>query len=59
MVEIVGFNEAYKNCLAAQAKKDARKKMEKRKIDELIKQGVDKQIASAMVKALFDVGIYD
>lgn len=57
MVEITGFNEAYKNCLAAQAMKDIRKKTEKRKIDELVKQGVDKIVATSMVKVLMDAGI--
>lgn len=57
MVEIKGFNEAYKNCIAEQAMKKVRKEAEKRRVDELVEQGADKKVASAMVKALWDAGI--
>lgn len=57
MVEIKGFNEAYKNCVTEQAMKNVRKEAEKRKVAELVEQGVDKKIASTMVKVLWDAGI--
>lgn len=57
MVEIKGFNEAYKNCVTEQAMKNVRKEAEKRKVNELVAQGADKKVASAMVKALWDAGI--
>lgn len=57
MVEIKGFNKAYKNCVAIQREKEARRKEMKRRIDDLVGQGVDRKIASVMVKALTDAGI--
>ena len=48
MVEIKGFNEAYNNMLAIEAMKKIKKQTIKRRIKELIEQGVEKDIAKAV-----------
>lgn len=58
MIEVTGLNE-----IAKIADKEAlRRRIEKEfitnKVDELVKQGLDKTVAKAMVKAMFDCGVY-
>ena len=48
MVEIKGFNEAYKAMLAKEAFKKIHKKHTDNRVKELIAQGVDKEIAKVM-----------
>lgn len=53
MVEIKGFNETYANAQAIEKVKKLANQFRKRKIDELVAQGIDRQIASVM----FDTGL--
>lgn len=58
MVEVTGLNE-----IAKIADKEAlRRRIEKEfinsKVDEMVKQGVDKSMSKVMVKAMFDCGVY-
>lgn len=48
MVEIKGFNEAYKAMLAKETVKKIYKKHTDNRVKELIAQGVDKEIAKVM-----------
>ena len=48
MVEIKGFNEAYKAMLAKETVKKKKKKHTDNRVKELIAQGVDKEIAKVM-----------
>lgn len=48
MVEIKGFNEAYKAMLAKKTVKKIHKKHTDNRVKELIAQGVDKEIAKVM-----------
>ena len=48
MVEIKGFNEAYKAMLAKETVKKILKKHTDNRVKELIAQGVDKEIAKVM-----------
>ena len=48
MVEIKGFNEAYKAMLAKETVKNIHKKHTDNRVKELIAQGVDKEIAKVM-----------
>lgn len=48
MVEIKGFNEAYKAMLAKETVKKIQKKHTDNRVKELIAQGVDKEIAKVM-----------
>ena len=48
MVEIKGFNEAYKAMLAKETFKKIHKKHTDNRVKELIAQGVDKEIAKVM-----------
>lgn len=53
MVEIKGFNEALARAEAVEKVKKLAKQFRKRKIDELVAQGIDRQLAATM----FDTGI--
>ena len=53
MVEIKGFNEAFAKAEAIEKAKKYAKQFRKNKINELVAQGVDRKIATAM----FDVGL--
>ena len=55
MVEIKGFNEAYKAMLAKETVKKIHKKHTDNRVKELIAQGVDKEIAKVMAS----VGLED
>ena len=48
MVEIKGFNEAYKAMLAKETVEKIHKKHTDNRVKELIAQGVDKEIAKVM-----------
>ena len=50
MVEIKGFNEAYKAMLAKETVKKIHKKHTDNRVKELIAQGVDKEIAKVMAR---------
>ncbi len=60
-VEIKGFNEALHNANIRHAietqKKDKVKKAKKAYMDDLVKQGVDKETAKTMAKVFFEYGI--
>lgn len=58
-VEIKGFNEAYKNCLIIEAEKEKRRKEAKKRIDELVKQGVDRTVATVLIKTLQKADLLD
>lgn len=59
MVEIKGFNEAYKNCVAIEAEKKRRRQGAKKKIAELVEQGVDKTIATVLIKTLQEADLLE
>ena len=50
MVEIKGFDNAYNNMLASEKVKELNKRATKRRITELVAQGVDLEVAKVMAE---------
>lgn len=48
--EIKGFNKAYKNAIRIESARKYLNKTTNRRVNELVKQGIDREVAKVMVK---------
>lgn len=58
MVKVTGLNEIAKIADKEALRKRIEKEFIQNKVDELVKQGLDKTVAKTMVKAMFECGVY-
>lgn len=56
-MEMKGFNVAYNNMLVIEAKKKAEKEFLKKRINQAISEGVDKEVAKVMIQTMFEYGL--
>lgn len=55
-MEMTGFSQAYNNMLRIEAEKKYVKQYIKAKVDEVVKQGLDREVAKVMFQTMYEYG---